>query len=55
MAIQIGAAFLAGSGDFRVKPAHFAERHALFVIIALREIIVAVGLAAASSEQRAHY
>jgi low temperature requirement protein LtrA len=51
MAIQIGAAFLAGSADFRIKPAHFAERHALFVIIALGEIIVAVGLAAAGSER----
>ena len=46
-AIQIGAAFASGRGDFSIKPAHFAERHALFVIIALGEIIVAVGLAAA--------
>jgi low temperature requirement protein LtrA len=51
MAIQIGAAFFAGSSDFRIKPAHFAERHALFVIIALGEIIVAVGLAAAGGER----
>jgi low temperature requirement protein LtrA len=51
MAIQIGAAFLAAGADFRIKPAHFAERHALFVIIALGEIIVAVGLAAAGSER----
>ncbi len=46
-AIQIGAAFASGQGDFSIKSAHFAERHALFVIIALGEIIVAVGLAAA--------
>ena len=46
-AIQIGAAFASGQGDFSIKPSHFAERHALFVIIALGEIIVAVGLAAA--------
>lgn len=45
--IQIGAAFASGQSDFSIKPAHFAERHALFVIIALGEIIVAVGLAAA--------
>lgn len=46
IAIQIGAAFASGQGDYSIKPAHFAERHALFVIIALGEIIVAVGLAA---------
>ncbi len=51
MVIQIGAAFFVGSSDFRIKPAHFAERHALFVIIALGEIIVAVGLAATGSER----
>ncbi len=47
MALQIGAAFLADQGDFHIKSGHFAERHGLFVIIALGEIIVAVGLAAA--------
>jgi len=46
MAIQIVAAFASDRGDYSIKPAHFAERHALFVIIALGEIIVAVGLAA---------
>ncbi len=46
MALQIGAAFLADQGDFHIKSGHFAERHGLFVIIALGEIIVAVGLAA---------
>ena len=51
MAIQIGAAFFAGSSDFHIKPGHFAERHALFVIIALGEIVVAVGLAATGSER----
>ena len=44
--LQIGAAVL-GQGDFSIKPAHFAERHALLVVIALGEIIVAIGLAAA--------
>jgi low temperature requirement protein LtrA len=51
MAIQIGAAFASGSSDFDIKPAHFAERHALFVIIALGEIVVAVGLAATGGER----
>jgi low temperature requirement protein LtrA len=36
----------ASDGEFRVAPAHFAERYALIVIIALGESIVAIGLAA---------
>ena len=51
MAIQIGAALTGGGGDFRIHAAHFAERHALFVIIALGEIIVTVGLAAAGGDR----
>ena len=41
-----GALRLAGAG-FRVSVSHFAERHSLFVIIALGESIVAVGIGAA--------
>lgn len=37
----------AGRGEFRVDPAHFAERHGLIVIIALGESVVATGLTAA--------
>ena len=33
----------AGGGDWLVRPGHFAERHGLIVIIALGEIIVAIG------------
>lgn len=51
MALQIGASFFADEGDFHIKSGHFAERHGLFVIIALGEIIVAVGLAAAGGER----
>jgi low temperature requirement protein LtrA len=43
--IDVSSTIAAGRGDFRVSPAHFSERHALFVIIALGESIVAVGVA----------
>jgi low temperature requirement protein LtrA len=33
----------AGSGDWLVRPGHFAERHGLIVIIALGEVVVAIG------------
>jgi low temperature requirement protein LtrA len=39
----------AGGGDWLVRPGHFAERHGLIVIIALGEIIVAIGAPAAES------
>lgn len=35
----------AGSGDWLVRPGHFAERHGLIVIIALGEMVVAIGTA----------
>ena len=34
----------AGSSEWLVRPGHFAERHGLIVIVALGEVIVAVGL-----------
>jgi low temperature requirement protein LtrA len=34
-------------GEWRIDPVHFAERHALFVIISLGEVLVAVGTATA--------
>ena len=43
-----------GSG-FRVSPAHFAERYALFIIIALGESIVAVGTGLAGHEKDAAF
>ena len=48
----VGTLFAARSG-FRVSPAHFAERYALIVIIALGESIVAIGLAAVDLERDA--
>lgn len=33
----------AGAGEWMVRPGHFAERHGLIVIIALGEVIVAIG------------
>ncbi|MGI9603406.1 MAG: low temperature requirement protein A [Acidimicrobiales bacterium] len=34
----------AGRGEWIVRPGHFAERHGLIVIIALGEVVVAIGL-----------
>ncbi len=39
----------AGAGEWTINPVHFAERHALFVIISLGEVLVAAG--ATSSER----
>ncbi|MDH4279430.1 MAG: low temperature requirement protein A [Acidimicrobiia bacterium] len=33
----------AGAGDWVVRPGHFAERHGLIVIVALGEVVVAIG------------
>jgi low temperature requirement protein LtrA len=48
LAIDVAGTLTAGRFGFRVSPAHFAERYALFVIIALGESIVAIGVSAAS-------
>ena len=46
--VDVAGVLAAGSeNDWRISPAHFAERYALIVIIALGESIVAVGVAAA--------
>ena len=47
----IGTLSLGRENDFRVSPAHFAERYALFVIIALGESVVAIGVGAAELER----
>ena len=44
MAAVLFATVRAGSGDWVVRPRHFAERHGLIVIIALGEVIVATAL-----------
>ncbi len=46
LSIDYGGLFLGGTRDWRVGPAHFAERHRLIVIIALGESIVALGVGA---------
>ena len=47
--IVIGAMALAGRGDWIVRSGHFAERHGLIVIIALGEVIVAIGIPVVAS------
>ena len=53
VALWVGAALLnfigglrAASGEWAINPVHFAERHSLFVIISLGEVLVAAGAAA---------
>ena len=42
--IVLWAMIKAGEGEWPVRPGHFAERHGLIVIIALGEVIVAIGI-----------
>ena len=44
IAISTGATIAAGEGDWVVRSGHFAERHGLIVIIALGEVVVAIGI-----------
>ena len=53
VAIDVVGAITAGGGEFRVSAAHFAERHALFVIIALGESLIAIGIGAADAHRDA--
>ncbi|MFZ6003256.1 MAG: low temperature requirement protein A [Actinomycetota bacterium] len=43
LAIVLGAMIAAGRGDWIIRSGHFAERHGLIVIIALGEVVVAIG------------
>lgn len=43
-AIVIGAMVAAGQGEWLIRSGHMAERHGLIVIVALGEVIVAIGL-----------
>ena len=47
--VVLGAMILAGSGEWIVRVGHMAERHALIIIIALGEVIVAIGLPVVAS------
>lgn len=51
--IDFSSALAAGRGEFDIAPAHFAERHALFIIIALGESIVSVGVASSGLDPTA--
>ncbi len=45
-ALAAGTQDQAGANEWKIDATHFAERHALFVIISLGEVLVAVGAAA---------
>jgi len=51
----LGTLTLGRENDFRVSAAHFAERYALFVIIALGESVVAIGVGASELERDAMF
>ncbi len=44
IAIVVFGTIRAGDGEWLVRPGHFAERHGLILIVALGEVIVAVGV-----------
>ncbi len=44
VAIVLWAMVRAADGDWLVRPGHFAERHGLIIIVALGEVIVAIGI-----------
>jgi low temperature requirement protein LtrA len=44
VAIVLWAMFRAADGEWMVRSGHFAERHGLIIIIALGEVIVAIGI-----------
>ncbi|MEO8106153.1 MAG: low temperature requirement protein A [Actinomycetes bacterium] len=49
--ITVTAPFVSGTQGWHVRPAHFAERHGLIIIIALGESLVALGLSASEEPQ----
>lgn len=51
LVVEVGAAIASGGQEFRIVPSHFSERHGLFVIVALGETVVAVGLAVSGQLQ----
>lgn len=46
LALDVGEPYVFASEGWHLEPGHFAERHGLFVIIALGESIVAIGVGA---------
>ena len=51
-AIVLWAMITAPEGEFPVRSGHFAERHGLIVIIALGEVIVAIGIPVVAALQK---
>ncbi len=51
LALDAVGALTVGRAGFRVSASHFAERHGLFVIVALGESIVAIGVGALELER----
>lgn len=51
LGIVIIAMVLAGRGEWLIRIGHMAERHALIVIVALGEVIVAIGIPVATALQ----
>lgn len=50
LALDMAEPFFFGEEGWKLSPAHFAERHALIIIIALGESIVAIGVGAGHVE-----
>ncbi len=48
--IDVGSPLVVGTEGWHLSPGHFAERHALVIIIALGESLVALGVGVASEE-----
>ncbi len=52
IAIVLRAMMNASEGEWLVRPGHFAERHGLIIIIALGEVIVAIGIPVVASLEK---
>src|SRR5688500_16446505 len=50
LATLVSSVWLQDSSQFRIRVAHFVERHGLVVIVALGESVVAVGIGASGQE-----
>jgi low temperature requirement protein LtrA len=48
--LAFGVPLITGLSGFHVEPAHFAERHALIVIVAIGEALITTGLGASGTE-----
>ena len=55
VAANLVAALAAGRFEFEISAAHFAERHALFVIIVLGEALIAIGVGTVGQEGTAEF